>query len=111
MAQTHERSPSPVPSDSLPKRLKTSHSHAAAPVDPADAQFADGVLEAGNIQKLHKAYAASEPFKYCVLDKLFQNELLVNVKEECLQQLSFTEKETDIYKVRMFVSQYPLVAY
>jgi len=55
----------------------------------------------GNTQKLHTIYTANEPFKYCVLDKLFQDALLRNVKDECLKELSFTEKETDIYKVRV----------
>jgi hypothetical protein len=99
MVRTHERSLSPTTSaDSLLKRLKTTHTISEpGPGDPV-AQFSDGVLDAGNIQKLHMSYAASEPFKYCVLDKLFQDELLNNVKDECLKELSFSEKETDIYK-------------
>jgi len=104
MVRTHERSPSPTASaDSLLKRLKTTHtpSHDSDPRD-AVAQFADGLLsDPGNIQKLHTTYMANEPFKYCVLDKLFQDGLLRNVKDECLKELSFTEKETDIYKVRV----------
>ena len=108
MVRTHERSPSPHGSaDSLLKRLKTTHTTS----DPdagrdAPAQFADGVLDPGNIQKLHTTYAANEPFKYCVLDELFQDELLRNVKDECLKELSFTEKETDIYKVRALIGTF-----
>jgi prolyl 3-hydroxylase /prolyl 3,4-dihydroxylase len=105
MVRTHERSPSPTSSaDSLLKRLKTTHtpSHDSDRARNVIAQFADGVLsDPGNIQKLHTIYTANEPFKYCVLDKLFQDGLLRNVKDECLKELSFTEKETDIYKVRV----------
>jgi|SRR5882762_4492517 hypothetical protein len=100
MVRTHERSPSPAASpDSLLKRLKTTHSSDPDAGTPPTAHFADGLLDAGSIQKLHKSYIENEPFKYCVLDKLFQDDLLKKVKDECLNQLSFTEKETDIYKV------------
>ena len=34
------------------------------------------------------------------VDKLVRDDLLLGVKDECLSELSFTEKETDIYKVR-----------
>ncbi|KAG5648808.1 hypothetical protein DXG03_000157 [Asterophora parasitica] len=111
MARAHHRSPSP---DSAKKRLKTSHptskgtngsaSTAAKPslssqtVDPAS-QFANDLFDHNNAAKLHAGYAANEPFKYAVVEKLFQDELLKKVKDECLSELSFTEKETDIYKV------------
>ncbi|TEB37139.1 nuclear protein [Coprinellus micaceus] len=62
-------------------------------------RFHNGLFEHENISRLHSSYDASAPFKHTVVDKLFQHDLLVNVKEECLRELSFTEKETDIYKV------------
>lgn len=61
--------------------------------------FAQDVFQPNNIHRLHTEYAASEPFKNAVMDKLFQDDLLKGVKDECLSELSFTEKETDIYKV------------
>lgn len=101
MAGTHHRSPSPDPrDDALPKRLKTAHTTDVEAIDGLAAQFAEGLLDAGNIHQLHTTYAASEPFKHAVVEKLVQDELLSNVKDECLKHLSFTEKETDIYKVR-----------
>ena len=100
MVRSHERSPSPTgSSDSLLKRLKTTHSTNPDAGGGPLAQFADGVLDPDNSQELRTTYMANEPFKYCVLDKLFQDHLLENVKDECLKELSFTEKETDIYKV------------
>ena len=107
MVRSHERSPSPTgSSDSLLKRLKTTHSTNPDAGGPL-AQFADGVLDPDNSQELRTTYMANEPFKYCVLDKLFQDHLLENVKDECLKELSFTEKETDIYKVckKIFLPQ------
>ena len=124
MARTHERSPSLELGDSTPsiKRLKSTHGAStptptAAPtngipapaptvtagtntstVDPTT-QFAPGVLDHTTIAKLNSAYVANEPFKYAIVEKLFQDELLQKVKDECLCELNFTEKQTDIYKV------------
>ncbi|KAF9226801.1 hypothetical protein BS17DRAFT_505516 [Gyrodon lividus] len=97
MAQVRARSPSPAPtSDSLQKRPKTSHPSESTSIT---SRFHPGLLEADNLQKLNANYTTSEPFKYAVIDKLFQDELLKNVKDECINHLSFSEKETDIYKV------------
>ncbi|KAF4575257.1 hypothetical protein EYR40_005007 [Pleurotus pulmonarius] len=100
MARTHERSPSPEHGDALIKRLKTTHVSqiATRDSDPTGC-FATDVLDHTNIQRLHKEYSASEPFKHALVEKLFQDDLLKKVKDECLSELSFTEKETDIYKV------------
>ncbi|KAF9508132.1 hypothetical protein BS47DRAFT_1377768 [Hydnum rufescens UP504] len=48
---------------------------------------------------LNLAYTRSEPYKHCVIDALFNPELLFDVQSEIIGGLSFTEKETDIYKV------------
>ncbi|KAG6885465.1 hypothetical protein C0993_001330 [Termitomyces sp. T159_Od127] len=93
MARTHSRSHSPDP---VAKRPKTSHMH--IPPDPSD-HFANDLFDHNTTAKLHAAYKASDPFKYAVVEKLFQDDLLKKVKDECLSELSFTEKETDIYKV------------
>ena len=44
-------------------------------------------------------YARSTPFKHVVIPNLFNAELLAKAKEEIIGQLSWTTKETDIYKV------------
>ena len=67
--------------------------------------FAGGVLGSDNIQRLASSYRSSDPYLHVVVEKLFQDDLLSKVKDECIGELSFTEKETDIYKVRM---TYPL---
>ncbi|KAL5488259.1 NUA3_1 [Sanghuangporus weigelae] len=85
----------------FPKKLKTSHSELNGVADDPSlrACFADGVLDAQNIQRLAESYRSSEPYLHAVLDKLFKDDLLSKVKDECIGELSFTEKETDIYKV------------
>ncbi|CAL1701001.1 unnamed protein product [Somion occarium] len=70
----------------------------SASLDPTP-HFAPEVLHPNNIHRLNSEYASSEPYRYAVVDKLFQDDLLKSVKDEILSELSFTEKETDIYKV------------
>ncbi|KIY73953.1 nuclear protein [Cylindrobasidium torrendii FP15055 ss-10] len=99
---TRARSPSPDHADAVAmlKRLKTGHSAngVTTPDDPS-LHFASGLLDHTNIAKLNKEYATSGPYKYAFVEKLFQDELLKSVKDECMSEISFTEKETDIYKV------------
>ena len=100
MATTHERSPSPTPDEQSPKRAKTDHNGSTPSSDPdSTSHFASGLLAPNTIHRLNSEYANSEPYKYCKVEKLFEDELLVAVKDEILAELSFTEKETDIYKV------------
>ena len=119
--RTHERSPSPssdanaaaadtasADGPALLKRLKSSHisdppaappgAGASASADPTP-HFAPDLFAPANIHRLHTEYDASAPFKHTVVDKLFQDDLLQRVKDEALAELSFSEKETDIYKV------------
>jgi len=94
MSPIHGRSLSP---DVTSKRAKITHAEKVE-VDQA-AHFAPGLLNHTVTSNLHQAYISSEPFKYAIVEKLVQDDLLKNVKDECLRELNFTEKETDIYKV------------
>jgi uncharacterized protein (DUF2249 family) len=101
MTRTRSRSPSP---DTVAKRLKTAHnlSTGEALIVSADPtpHFSNDLFDHNNIARLNSDYLANTPFKYAVVEKLFQDELLKSVKDECLAELNFTEKETDIYKVQ-----------
>ncbi|KAF9476977.1 hypothetical protein BDN70DRAFT_862390 [Pholiota conissans] len=118
MTKTRERSPGLETSASPPMHKKHKSSHRSAspphhyPTPPTDVvteelilvkdptpHFANDLFDHNNIARLNSDYVASTPFKYVVVDKLFQDDLLKQVKDECLSELSFTEKETDIYKV------------
>jgi hypothetical protein len=104
MARSHDRSPSPASK----KRIKASHgsptlAESAEGGDPTP-YFAPEVLDHDTIFRLRTSYLAAQPFKYAVVEKLFQDELLKAVKDECLSELNFREKETDIYKVRSSTS-------
>ena len=104
-SKTHPRSPSPPPNAEQPallKRLKSSHisEDPASTAPDQTPHFAPNLFVPSNIHRLHTEYENSGPFKHAVVEKLFQDDLLKNVKDEALAELSFSEKETDIYKVR-----------
>lgn len=111
MAKTHSRSPSPGPKAGGLKRLKIDHqsytTSSAVPnpvLGPATPQdviscFAPDLFDADNVDRLAASYSTSEPFKHALIENLFRDDLLLQVKDECLNELHFTEKETDIYKV------------
>ncbi|KAI0068674.1 hypothetical protein BV25DRAFT_1833867 [Artomyces pyxidatus] len=94
---THPRSPSPDPDAAIIKRLKIAHQD--PPADDPTALFATNLFDPAHVHRLNSSYVSAEPFKYVLVEKLFQDDLLQHVKDECLSELHFTEKETDIYKV------------
>jgi Rps23 Pro-64 3,4-dihydroxylase Tpa1-like proline 4-hydroxylase len=65
--------------------------------------FHPSLLDEPSVVSLNAQYSASQPYKHAVIPKLFSDELLRNVKDEILENVSFTEKETDIYKVGHFM--------
>ncbi|CAE6346614.1 unnamed protein product [Rhizoctonia solani] len=80
-----------VPADTPdPKRRKT---------NAAGYEFYPGLLDEANVAGLNAQYAESGPYKHAVVPSLFSDELLKAVKDEILDNVRFTEKETDIYKV------------
>ena len=100
MAQVRPRSSSPTADEAHHKKPKTSHTPTVTDAD-ADvvAHFATNLFDASSVEQLRTGYADSMPFKHVVVDTLFRDDLLRSVKDECIEHLSFTEKETDIYKV------------
>ena len=93
MAPSRNRSPSPVTSN------KRSKPNAPREASELGARFAEDLLTDANAMKLKTLYQKSSPFKYCVLDRLFEDELLKKAKDECVGELCFAEKTTDIYRV------------
>lgn len=64
--------------------------------------FSDGLFDRENVDRMGREYSNGKPFKHAVINKLFQDGLLRDVKREC-QKLAFTKKETDIYKVSTII--------
>ncbi|KAF5374016.1 hypothetical protein D9615_009924 [Tricholomella constricta] len=112
MARIHSRSPSP--DSAVKKKKKKSHPTSNPTNDPAadpanaspspqmtdpTSQFANDLFDHNKIMAFNAGYVNNEPFKYAIVEKLFQDELLKKVRDECLSELNFTEKETDIFQV------------
>ncbi|KAK4046733.1 putative component of NuA3 histone acetyltransferase complex [Microbotryomycetes sp. JL201] len=58
--------------------------------------FYPGLLDPDSVNKLKQAHESSTPYKHGVIDQLFQPDFLKRARQEIVEQLSFTEKETDI---------------
>ncbi|EEP76524.1 conserved hypothetical protein [Uncinocarpus reesii 1704] len=71
----------------------------ALSAEEATARFGEGLFETATLAKYKNAYAASEPYKHGVISPLIAPDLLRSVRNEIQEHLSFTEKETDIYKI------------
>ncbi|KAK6067223.1 hypothetical protein SCUP234_11706 [Seiridium cupressi] len=62
-------------------------------------RFRKGLLNQDILDSFTKQYAASEPYKHCVINELIDDKLLRAVRDEIKDNVSFTPKETDIYKI------------
>lgn len=80
---------SPPPNEESAKRIKLSPSN-----------FHSTLLETSNVTALAQSYAASKPYKHAIVPQLFDRDFLSRARQEIVEQINFTEKETDIYKVR-----------
>lgn len=61
--------------------------------------FADGLITSTRKASLREQYISSAPYKHCIIDNLVDEELLRDVRKEIIEELHFTSKETDIYKI------------
>lgn len=69
--------------------------------------FATKLLSASNVAALATSYATSTPYNHAVVDQLFDPTFLSKARKEIVEQISFREKETDIYKVSTGSSRFP----
>jgi Rps23 Pro-64 3,4-dihydroxylase Tpa1-like proline 4-hydroxylase len=53
--------------------------------------------------KIAAAFKVSKPYLHCKIDQLMNDSLLRQVRNEIFDNLHFTLKETDIYKVRLSI--------
>ncbi|KAI8458335.1 Oxoglutarate and iron-dependent oxygenase degradation C-term-domain-containing protein [Phakopsora pachyrhizi] len=59
----------------------------------------DLLSDVSKIRDLSDSYKSSGPYNHCVLENLFEDRILRNARSEIKSSLSFSLKETDIYKV------------
>ncbi|KAK5727431.1 putative component of NuA3 histone acetyltransferase complex [Elasticomyces elasticus] len=62
-------------------------------------RFGPGLFDSSTVQEYASSYAASEPYKHAVISNLIDDELLRSVRMEIVDNIHFTPKETDIYKI------------
>lgn len=73
------------------KRARTS--------DDLHAKFHEGLFETSSLESIRKSFMESKPYLHCKIEKLINDDLLRRVRKEIFDNLHFTLKETDIYKV------------
>ncbi|KAJ4287201.1 putative component of NuA3 histone acetyltransferase complex [Kalmusia sp. IMI 367209] len=67
--------------------------------DEAHQNFRKGLFDSSVLADYTNYYAASQPYKHAVIQNLVDEQLLRNVRNEIREHISFTPKETDIYKI------------
>ncbi|KAB5581113.1 Oxoglutarate and iron-dependent oxygenase degradation C-term-domain-containing protein [Coniochaeta sp. 2T2.1] len=78
----------------LKKRTKT-----PLTAEEAKSRFRAGLFEKKVLSKYTSDYATSSPYKHSVINQLVSDPLLRSVRDEIKANVSFTPKETDIYKI------------
>lgn len=78
----------------LKKRSKTILSE-----EEVQKSFRKGLFDKEVLKKYTIDYAESEPYKHSVISSLINDDLLRSVRNEILENVHFTPKETDIYKI------------
>ncbi|GME54456.1 Oxoglutarate/iron-dependent oxygenase [Neofusicoccum parvum] len=67
--------------------------------EEAQSNFRKGLFDTKVLEDYQSQYAKSQPYKHTVIRDLVDPSLLRNVRDEIRQHISFTPKETDIYKI------------
>ncbi|XDG07136.1 hypothetical protein ABKA04_006751 [Annulohypoxylon sp. FPYF3050] len=67
--------------------------------EDAKKRFRKGLFDKDVLDKYTTGYAKSTPYKHSVIHELIDDTLLRTVREEIKNNVSFTPKETDIYKI------------
>ncbi|KAI8961845.1 Oxoglutarate and iron-dependent oxygenase degradation C-term-domain-containing protein [Daldinia sp. FL1419] len=67
--------------------------------EEAKKRFRKGLFDKEVLEKYTQGYAKSTPYKHSVIHELIDDTLLRSVREEIKENVSFTPKETDIYKI------------
>ncbi|KZZ96054.1 Oxoglutarate/iron-dependent oxygenase, C-terminal degradation domain protein [Moelleriella libera RCEF 2490] len=86
---------SPTNGTAAPEK-KAKHSLSA---EEARGRFRRGLFDKAVLETYTKEYAASTPYKHAVIHELVNDKLLRSVRDEVRENLHFTRKETDIYKI------------
>ncbi|KAL1305710.1 hypothetical protein AAFC00_007297 [Neodothiora populina] len=61
--------------------------------------FRTNLFDKAVLKGYRNSYAESSPYKHAVISELINDSLLRNVRNEIIENVHFTPKETDIYKI------------
>ena len=64
-----------------------------------ESQFGKGLFSSERLAGYTQEYAKSTPYKHAVVHGLMNDDLLRSVRREIIDNIHFTPKETDIYKI------------
>ncbi|KAK4187981.1 putative PKHD-type hydroxylase [Podospora australis] len=67
--------------------------------EDAQTRFRKGLFDKKVLEKYTSQYAKSSPYKHSVITRLVDDTLLRKVRDEIKENVHFTPKETDIYKI------------
>jgi len=71
----------------------------ATEANAVESQFGKGLFSSKRLKGYTQEYAKSAPYKHAVVHGLMNDELLRSVRREIIDNIHFTPKETDIYKI------------
>ncbi|KAM0718915.1 hypothetical protein Q7P37_005987 [Cladosporium fusiforme] len=71
----------------------------ATDTNAVEAQFGDNLFAEKTLKGYTDDYAGSAPYKHAVVHGLMNDDLLRSVRTEIINNIHFTPKETDIYKI------------
>ncbi|KAI1828150.1 Oxoglutarate and iron-dependent oxygenase degradation C-term-domain-containing protein [Xylaria intraflava] len=96
MPKTKRKAEEPHVVDQRPtkKKAKNALNH-----EDAQSRFRKGLFDKKILEQYRREYAESSPYKHAVIHELIDDKLLRAVRDEIKDNVSFTPKETDIYKI------------
>ncbi|KAF2968924.1 hypothetical protein GQX73_g4646 [Xylaria multiplex] len=69
------------------------------PNEDVQTRFRKGLFDKKVLEQYTREYSESSPYKHAVIHELINDKLLRAVRDEIKDNVSFTPKETDIYKI------------
>ncbi|KAI8251739.1 Prolyl 3,4-dihydroxylase [Colletotrichum sp. SAR 10_98] len=81
------------------KKKSKKKSKTTLSADVAKSRFRKGLFDSNVLESYTDEYAKSSPYKHSVITGLVDDKLLRSVRDEIRENVSFTPKETDIYKI------------
>ncbi|KAI0468696.1 Oxoglutarate and iron-dependent oxygenase degradation C-term-domain-containing protein [Xylaria cf. heliscus] len=96
MAGMKRKAEEPQPVDKTPPKKKTKSSLSK---EDAQKRFRKGLFDKKVLGQYTQDYAESAPYKHAVIHELMDDKLLRAVRNEIKDNVMFTPKETDIYKI------------